>query len=222
MCPSDEGLRYTIDDQYSECGFDNLSQLYGTGHYSCVGGGTCPEDSACQIEFDQLIVNADPHFFPDCIESTVTDKNDVVKPVQEFEAPQAEPRDPGLYTARFQTEWSIILDGNCDEQQFSRRIYCTNGDIRIVNQTSPIACVSVDSGAIACSDVDGSNGSLEYVCLHKKLLYRTRMLHVDLIQTIRLSFKLQECTSEAKIPESKVEIIASKSEPEQLWTLCPP
>jgi hypothetical protein len=165
VCPTKEGEIYVIDDQYSECGFDNLSQIYGTGHYSCLAGGTCPEETACRIEFDQLVVSADPFYFNECIKSEVETGREALKPLQVFAAPEPPPRDPGQYTAGFQADWSIILDSECTEQLFTRRVNCTNGVIRII-AFAPVDCHYVDGmngSLVDCTDTNGSEGSIQYV-----------------------------------------------------------
>jgi len=158
LCPSSEdGLdeSFVVDDRHSDCGVENFFWNVD-GNYSCLSGGTCGANG-CQIAFEQLIVNADPHNFPECIKSSNA------SPIPTIDEPATPQFPAGQYVVRFQTVWSYVLPGDCESNIASKKITCLNGSIGIIESTGEkSACDVIDDSIVECRD-EGLQGSLIYV-----------------------------------------------------------
>ena len=159
LCPSPENSfvgAFVVDDAHSDCGiFENFA-LNVDGAYTCFTGSICGED-ACQATFEQLIVNADPHRFSECIESS----ND--SPVPELDEPTQPPRPSGQYSARFKAVWFFLLPDDCAGNFTPKKVTCLNGSIQLIDSTVDGSfCNVIDDSTIECRD-QGYSGSLTYV-----------------------------------------------------------
>lgn len=155
VCPTDEGLRYVIDDRHSECAQENHALRYGT-YYSCSSGGTCFSED-CEIKPQMVEVNADPHLFQECIEAATGSL-----PVSDIPAPMEPQREAGLYTATFVVSWLTIMDSQCKTTNMNRRISCTNGKILPIDW--PHDCSIVDESTIDCPATDIEKSEVTYEC----------------------------------------------------------
>jgi len=159
LCPSDEdetGQSFVIDDLHSDCGIVDIP-LKVDGAYTCFTGRTCGTE-ACQVTFEQLIVNADPHRFPECIESSNG------SPVPALDDPAPPSRDDGIYKATFQVLWEFLLDeDDCSGNISPKRIECTNGIISIMEDLTQ-SCSVIDVSTVECLEsAFSTSGGLIYV-----------------------------------------------------------
>lgn len=160
LCPSPENeltKAFVVDDAHSNCGVKNLA-FNINGSYTCYSGKACGE-APCNASFEQVIVNADPHRFPECIQSS----ND--SPIPDVDLPTQQPRASGVYSARFKTVWYFFLPEDCYGSATPKKITCLNGSIRFIESTvEESSCSRTGDGSIECTDL-GDTGSLTYECV---------------------------------------------------------
>ena len=160
---------FIIDDLHSECGVDNKPLALADGLYTCSTGGSCSADASCQVTFEQLVVNADPHRFQKCLESSDGSE------VPEYPSQEGKYREYGVYSSTFRARWSFLIDDDeCRGSTSPKTIICTNGPIKPITplvEGGPCRLVFNDTleGSIECFN-NATVGSFDYVSLPLRTL----------------------------------------------------
>jgi hypothetical protein len=166
-CPNNatgNGQRdYVFDDYYMECSPPTASFPYGDNIYTCVSGNSC-NGLACNVDFDQLTVEADvPSFADRCVESLVP----IVPTAPPATAPTTD-EDTGLvtYATTFVASWGLLFDAVsgpvCTGYTPTVQITCLNGNAIALADTPAAAdmnCTTVDTNIMVCTDTN----SLDFV-----------------------------------------------------------
>jgi len=157
LCRSENVGYFMTDDYYADCGNNNTVLLLDD-LYTCYTGTACHSD-VCQVAFTPLIIHADPHRFPGCIQTSDG------TPVSHVQEPALPPMEAGIYKASFQTVWEADFQDGCSGGNSTKliRITCTNGSIRLKQSlVSDKACSAIDDSAVECLD-DSVSGEILYV-----------------------------------------------------------
>lgn len=96
-----------LEDFAVECSLGNFNGIFNNA-YTCYDGRNCGETDVCSEEIDDVIINVDIDRVPDeCV--VVSDGSSVPDGTTLIDD-----RDPGTYSARFQSNWQLDLGLTCD------------------------------------------------------------------------------------------------------------
>lgn len=157
-CPTEDGGRdYVVDSIHADCGLQNRP-ISVDSSYTCFAGLACGTNP-CQVDFQQLIVAADPHRFGNC---TQVNNDEATIPI--LEAPAIPSRENGTYVGTFKAIWEFNFDSSCQGGISPKIITCTNGIIREVRSFGTDApCKQTGPSTIECIDTTASGGII-YEC----------------------------------------------------------
>ena len=168
--PEADAQGFIYDPNFFECSGDNLYPFIDYNlDYICATGDNCGR-AACNLDYGELWVHAEPFSFEDCIQALVDDGSvpDILPP-----GPVARPA--GSYSARFQANWQTATyrsggnagSGGCSEES-TGIITCSNGAVTLLaTDSESTVCRLVSAGMLECTDslTDSRLASVTYECM---------------------------------------------------------